>query len=75
MVRRAKRQALYPTCLPLDCRCVKDVRLAGNAYTALKAITAIRKEHVWSDAWVSGSFAWFSGLFPYVQVHQLNVTA
>ena len=27
------------------------------------------------DAWVSDSFAWFSGLFPYVQVGKWNVTA
>ena len=50
---------------------VKDVMLAGNAYSALKDITAISKER----EWVSGSFAWFSGLFPYVQVGKLNVTA
>ena len=50
---------------------VKDVMLAGNAYTALKDITAISKER----EWISGSFAWFSGLFPYVQVAKLNVTA
>jgi TldD protein len=25
--------------------------------------------------WVSGAFAWFTGLFPYVQVGKLNVTA
>jgi len=50
---------------------VKDVMLAGNAYSALKDITAISKER----EWVSGSWAWFSGLFPYVQVGQLNVTA
>lgn len=50
---------------------VKDVMLAGNAYAALKDITAISRER----EWVSGSFAWFSGLFPYVQVRQLNVTA
>lgn len=50
---------------------VKDVMLAGNAYAALKDITAISKER----EWVSGSFAWLSGLFPYVQVGKLNVTA
>jgi PmbA protein len=50
---------------------VKDVMLAGNAYSALKDITAVSKER----EWVSGSFAWFSGLFPYVQVGKLNVTA
>ncbi len=50
---------------------VKDVMLAGNAYSALKDITAISRER----EWVSGSFAWFSGLFPYVQVGKLNVTA
>lgn len=50
---------------------VKDVMLAGNAYSALKDITAISKER----EWISGSFAWFSGLFPYVQVGKLNITA
>jgi PmbA protein len=50
---------------------VKDVMLAGNAYAALKDITAMSRER----EWVSGSFAWFSGLFPYVQVGKLNVTA
>ena len=50
---------------------VKDVMLAGNAYTALKNITAISQER----EWVSGRWAWFNGLFPYVQVGQLNVTA
>jgi PmbA protein len=50
---------------------VKDVMLAGNAYAALKDITAISQER----EWVSGPYAWFSGLFPYVQVRQLNVTA
>ena len=50
---------------------VKDVMLAGNAYSALKDITAISRER----EWVSGSFAWFSGLFPYVQIGKLNVTA
>ena len=50
---------------------VKDVMLAGNAYTALKDITAMSQER----EWVSGRWAWFNGLFPYVQVGQLNVTA
>jgi PmbA protein len=50
---------------------VKDVMLAGNAYSALKDITAMSKER----EWVSGPYAWFSGLFPYVQVGKLNVTA
>ena len=50
---------------------VKDVMLAGNAYTALKDITAISQER----EWVSGRWAWFNGLFPYVEVGQLNVTA
>ena len=49
---------------------VKDVMLAGNAYTALKDITALSKER----EWVSGRWAWFNGLFPYVQVRELNVT-
>ena len=50
---------------------VKDVMLAGNAYSALKDITAMSQER----EWVSGRWAWFSGVFPYVQVGQLNVTA
>jgi PmbA protein len=50
---------------------VKDVMLAGNAYSALKDITAISRER----EWVSGSYSSFSGLFPYVQVGRLNVTA
>jgi PmbA protein len=50
---------------------VKDVMLAGNAYSALKDITAMSKER----EWVSGPYTWFSGLFPYVQVGKLNVTA
>jgi PmbA protein len=50
---------------------VKDVMLAGNAYAALKDITAMSKER----EWVSGRWVWFSGLFPYVQVGKLNVTA
>ena len=50
---------------------VKDVMLAGNAYAALKDITAMSKER----EWISGPFSYFSGLFPYVQVGKLNVTA
>lgn len=50
---------------------VKDVMLAGNAYSALKDITAISRER----EWVSGPWVYFSGLFPYVQVGKLNVTA
>ncbi len=50
---------------------VKDVMIAGNAFTALKNITAISKER----EWISGPFAEFSGLFPYVQVSKLNITA
>jgi len=50
---------------------VKDVMLAGNAYTALNDITAMSKER----EWISGPFAGFSGLFPYVQVGRLNITA
>ena len=47
---------------------VKDVMLAGNAFAALKDITAMSRER----EWVSSRF---SGLFPYVQVGKLNVTA
>jgi len=47
---------------------VKDVMLAGNAFATLQNITAISKER----EWVSSQFA---GLFPYVQVSKLNITA
>lgn len=50
---------------------VKDVMLAGNAFDALKDIIAISKER----EWVSGPFAWFAGLMPYIQVGKLSVTA
>lgn len=50
---------------------VKDVMLAGNAYSALKDIAAISRER----EWVSGPYSFFAGLFPYVQVGGLNVTA
>ena len=50
---------------------VKDVMLAGNAFDALKDITAISKER----EWVSGPWAWFAGLMPYIQVGKLSVTA
>jgi len=50
---------------------VKDVMLAGNAFKALKNITAISKER----EWVSGPWAWFSGYMPYIQINKLSVTA
>jgi PmbA protein len=50
---------------------IKDVMLAGNAFDAIKNITAISQER----EWISGPSAWFTGLFPYVQVRQLSVTA
>ncbi len=50
---------------------VKDTMLAGNAFDALKDIIAISKER----EWVSGPWAWFTGLIPYVQVGKLSVTA
>jgi PmbA protein len=50
---------------------VKDVMLAGNAFEALKDIIAISKER----EWVSGPWAWFAGLMPYIQVGKLSVTA
>ncbi len=50
---------------------VKDVMLAGNAFTALKNITAISQE----SEWVSGPWAYISGLMPYIQVGKLSVTA
>jgi PmbA protein len=50
---------------------VKDVMLAGNAYEALKNITAISQER----EWVSGPYAFFDGLFPYIQIEKLSVVA
>jgi len=50
---------------------IKDVMLAGNAFDALKDITAISQER----EWVSGPWAWFNGLIPHVQVGKLSVTA
>ena len=50
---------------------VKDVMLAGNAFEALKNITAISKER----QWVSGPWAWVTGLIPYIQVGKLSITA
>ncbi len=50
---------------------VKDVMLAGNAFEALKDIIAISKER----EWVSGPWAWFTGLMPYIQVGKLSVIA
>jgi len=50
---------------------VKDVMLAGNVFEAIKDITAISKER----EWVSGPWAWFAGLMPYIQVGKLSVTA
>jgi PmbA protein len=50
---------------------VKDVMLAGNAFDAIKDITAISKER----EWISGPFTWIVGLFPYLQIGKLSVTA
>jgi PmbA protein len=50
---------------------VKDVMLAGNAFEAIKDITAISQER----EWVSGPGGWFTGLVPYIQVGKLSVTA
>ena len=50
---------------------VKDVMLAGNAFEALKDITAISTER----EWVSGLFLGVTGLLPYIQVGKLSVTA
>ena len=50
---------------------VKDVMLAGNALHAIQDIAAISKER----EWVSGDFAWLSGLYPYLQVNKLSVVA
>ncbi|MFZ3151923.1 MAG: TldD/PmbA family protein [Anaerolineaceae bacterium] len=50
---------------------VKDVMLAGNAFVALKNITAISQER----EWVSGQWTYISGLMPYIQVGKLSITA
>ncbi len=50
---------------------VKDVMLAGNVFDAIKDITAISKER----QWISGPGSWITGLFPYVQIGKLSVTA
>ncbi len=50
---------------------VKDVMLAGNAFEALKDITAISTER----ESVSGPYKWYNGLMPYIQVGKLSVTA
>jgi len=50
---------------------VKDIMLAGNAFTALNNITGISKER----EWVSGPWTFINGLFPYIQVDNLSVTA
>jgi PmbA protein len=50
---------------------VKDVMLAGSAFDALKNIAAISKER----EWVSGPWAMYAGLMPYVQIGKLSVTA
>ena len=50
---------------------VKDVMLAGNALRAIQDIALISQER----EWVSGDFAWFSGLYPYLQVNKLSVVA
>jgi PmbA protein len=50
---------------------VKDVMLAGNAFQALKQITAISRER----QWLGGPYSYFNGLFPYIQVDKLSVVA
>jgi PmbA protein len=50
---------------------VKDVMLAGNVFDALKDITAISEER----EWIGGPRGWVAGLFPYVQIGKLSVTA
>lgn len=50
---------------------VKDIMLAGNAFSAFKHITAISKER----EWVSGPYSYLNGLFPYIQVDRLSITA
>jgi PmbA protein len=50
---------------------IKDVMLAGNAFTALDSITAISREREWVvNPWFN-----FRGFLPYIQVEKLSVTA
>jgi hypothetical protein len=66
-----EQHGLHSACRLIVAGRVKDVMLAGNAYSALKDPIAISRER----EWVSGRWAWFFRLFPYVQVGKLNVTA
>ncbi len=50
---------------------VKDVMLAGNAYDALKNITALSREREWVSE--GGMFVFYKGLSPYIQVGELSV--
>lgn len=50
---------------------VKNAMLAGNAFEALKDITAISRER----EWVGGPYSLFTGLTPYIKVGKLSVTA
>jgi len=50
---------------------VKDVMLAGNAFEALKNIDAISQDR----EWISGPYTRYSGLFPYIKVKGLSITA
>jgi PmbA protein len=50
---------------------VKDVMLAGNVYDALRNIEVISGDR----EWVTGPSVWFPGLFPYIQLGGLSVTA
>jgi len=52
---------------------VKDAMLAGNAYEALKNITALSSEREWVSG--SGMFGFYNGLSPYIQVSELSVVA
>ena len=53
---------------------VKDVMLAGNAYDALRNITAISREYEWViGGWMSPPS--YIGLSPYIQVGELSVVA
>jgi PmbA protein len=52
---------------------VKDVMLAGNAYDALKNITALSREREWVSG--SGMFDFYNGLSPYIQVSELSAVA
>jgi PmbA protein len=50
---------------------VRDVMLAGDVFDVIKDISAISEER----EWIGGPRGWVAGLFPYVQIGKLSVTA